>query len=74
MIRTRSALGVLRYRQWRDEDGFLHREDGPAIEMDNGFKEWWVHGHIVAYAAVSNERRIVGRIEEPRRPRERKES
>jgi len=25
-------------------NGFLHREDGPAIERLNGTKEWFVHG------------------------------
>ena len=25
-------------------NGHLHREDGAAIEWDDGAKEWWVHG------------------------------
>lgn len=25
-------------------DGALHRLDGPAVERDNGDKEWWVNG------------------------------
>ena len=24
--------------------GKLHREDGPAIEFSNGFKQWWLDG------------------------------
>lgn len=23
----------------------LHRDDGPAIEWENGDKEWWLNGH-----------------------------
>ena len=26
---------------WKDEDGRYHREDGPAMEFDNGEKSWW---------------------------------
>lgn len=29
---------------WRNEDGQLHREDGPAVEYVNGHKSWWVEG------------------------------
>ncbi|MDY6049225.1 MAG: hypothetical protein SPI77_01425 [Corynebacterium sp.] len=29
---------------YRDENGELHREDGPAIEYDDGYKEYWHHG------------------------------
>jgi hypothetical protein len=31
-------------KSWRNESGFLHRLDGPAIERSNGCKEWWVNG------------------------------
>lgn len=24
----------------------LHREDGPAVECENGIKEWWVDGKL----------------------------
>src|SRR5688572_6577352 len=27
-----------------DANGVLHREDGPAIEMADGTREWWVKG------------------------------
>ena len=30
--------------EYRNEDGFLHREDGPAVEYLNGDKSWWVNG------------------------------
>lgn len=29
---------------WRDDEGRLHREDGPAVEAADGTQEWWVHG------------------------------
>jgi len=29
---------------WLDQHMRLHRIDGPAIERNNGDKEWWLHG------------------------------
>jgi hypothetical protein len=29
---------------WLDQHMRLHRMDGPAIERNNGDKEWWLHG------------------------------
>ena len=29
---------------WRNKDGQLHREDGPAREWANGDKSWWING------------------------------
>ena len=29
-----------------DNNKVLHREDGPAIEWDNGDKQWWVNNTI----------------------------
>jgi hypothetical protein len=29
---------------WKNEDGLLHRLDGPAVVWDNGTTEWYVHG------------------------------
>jgi hypothetical protein len=31
---------------WKNENGELHREDGPAIEDWNGNKEWYLHGEL----------------------------
>lgn len=31
-------------KNWYDENGDLHREDGPAKEHINGTKSWWIHG------------------------------
>ena len=33
-------------REWRKPDGTLHREDGPAIEWDNGYKQWCFNGML----------------------------
>ena len=31
-------------RSYRDNEGRLHREDGPAVVMSNGYKAWYKHG------------------------------
>lgn len=31
---------------WHDEDGLLHREDGPAVIMQNGTKYWYRRGYL----------------------------
>lgn len=33
-------------RSWRDRFGRLHREGGPAVESQNGYKEWYWHGTL----------------------------
>jgi hypothetical protein len=33
-------------RYWRNQDGQLHREDGPAFENARGAKEWWLNGRL----------------------------
>lgn len=30
--------------EWRNEKGRIHREDGPAIEWDSGYKTWLIEG------------------------------
>ena len=32
------------HKTWYDFDGKYHREDGPAIEWNNGNKWWYKHG------------------------------
>jgi hypothetical protein len=32
--------------EYRDENGELHREDGPACEYANGDKYWYWHGKL----------------------------
>ena len=31
---------------WKTNDGVLHRLDGPAVEFNNEYKEWWFEGRI----------------------------
>jgi hypothetical protein len=33
-------------KEWRNEDGDLHRLDGPAIEWEDGTKQWRVNGKL----------------------------
>lgn len=42
--------------KYRDSDGVLHREEGPALTRPDGSKEWWIHGkkHRVGGPAVEN--------------------
>jgi hypothetical protein len=30
--------------EWKNKDGLLHREDGPAREWLDGDKSWWLNG------------------------------
>lgn len=32
-------------KEWRNEEGEFHREDGPAIENANGIKMWYKNGN-----------------------------
>ena len=31
---------------WRNKNNLCHRENGPAIELANGRKEWWINGNL----------------------------
>ena len=33
-------------REYRNESGQLHREDGPAIEYGSGHKEWYINDQL----------------------------
>jgi len=33
-------------KRWYNENGKLHREDGPAIEFVDGYKEWCLNGKL----------------------------
>ena len=41
LIREVDRVGTVRYR---NSDGFLHREDGPATEWEDGSREWYLDG------------------------------
>lgn len=32
--------------RWKNEDGLLHREDGPAFSTLNGYKSWHINGKL----------------------------
>ncbi len=31
-------------KEYRNESGQYHREDGPAVEWSSGVKEWYING------------------------------
>ena len=33
-------------RYWKNEKGKLHRDRGPAIEWNDGSKEWYIEGKL----------------------------
>jgi len=33
-------------KEYRNVQGELHREDGPAVEYNDGTKEWWLNGQL----------------------------
>ena len=33
--------------RWHNERGQLHREDGPAVELANGYKAWYLNGQFL---------------------------
>jgi len=35
-------------RIWSDGNGMVHRDGGPALECENGVKEWYQHGRRVS--------------------------
>lgn len=40
-----------------DDDGKLHREDGPAVEFSNGFKVYYNHGKKVTEEEFKGEKK-----------------
>jgi hypothetical protein len=32
--------------EYRNEQGYLHREDGPAVEYYNGYEAWYLNGDL----------------------------
>ena len=33
-------------KTWKNKNGLLHRLDGPAVEWNDGTKEWWQNGSL----------------------------
>jgi hypothetical protein len=41
----RNGLEINKYKTKRYyKDDLLHREDGPALELSNGYKSWFING------------------------------
>lgn len=40
-------------------DGELHREDGPAIEWNNGEKQWYYHGELIHCSSQEEFERLI---------------
>jgi hypothetical protein len=40
----RFSLNLFGDKEWYNDEGKLHRLDGPAIEKENGYKAWYVEG------------------------------
>lgn len=34
--------------EWTNQNGALHRKDGPAVHLDDGTRQWWRNGEQVA--------------------------
>jgi len=58
-------------KRWFGKYGFLHRENGPAVEWANGDKKWFLNGFLhnengpaVVYADGHKEWWIKGRLRE----------
>ena len=44
MYMSNPVIDTFGNKEWRNVDGVVHREDGPAIEWANGSKEWCLNG------------------------------
>ena len=41
-----TEIDKFRNKYWRNDNGKLHREDGPAYEYADGTKEWYINGKL----------------------------
>ena len=41
---NQSIINQFGTKIWYNEQGQLHREDGPAVEYADGSKRWYQHG------------------------------
>ena len=44
MINKKYSVDDFGIKRWKNSEGQLHREDGPAREWANGHKEWYLNG------------------------------
>jgi hypothetical protein len=43
-MKPKLTINGLGDKIWKLPNGDFHREDGPAIEYNNGSKQWWLNG------------------------------
>jgi hypothetical protein len=43
-IEKRDLEDRVQYGYYQGNEFIFHREDGPAIDCENGPKSWWIHG------------------------------
>ena len=43
-MKSKLNTDVYNHKYWKLPNGDFHREDGPAIEYNNGDKDWWLNG------------------------------
>ena len=44
MYMSNPVIDTFGNKEWRNVDGVVHREDGPAIEWKDGTKSWYLNG------------------------------
>ena len=45
-IKSKLIIDKKGTKRWRLPNGKYHREDGPAIEYEDGFKSWYINGKL----------------------------
>lgn len=48
-------------KQYRNNEGRLHRYDGPAVIYADGRKEWWIDNNLIEAYSIDGVRSIVTR-------------
>ena len=43
-LRYRVVVDCHGNRLYYNNAGWLHRTDGPAVERNDGYREWWING------------------------------
>jgi len=44
--KSKMEIDLFGDKVWRLPNGYLHREDGPAVEYANGFKAWYLNNKL----------------------------
>ena len=45
-MKSKLTINELNINRWVLPNGDLHREEGPGVYDDDGFKAWWVNGKL----------------------------